>query len=59
MAQVVSHWPVAAEAQAQSQASPCGGVVNRLPLRHVFLQVLKFSLVTFTSATYPLITMAV
>ena len=32
MAQIVSHWPVTAEAQAQSQASPCGGVVNRMPL---------------------------
>lgn len=31
MAHVVHHWPVTAEAQAQSQASPCRGVVNRMP----------------------------
>lgn len=48
MTQVVSHWPLTAKAQDQSQAGPCGICDGQMALRQVFLQVLWFYPVSIT-----------
>jgi hypothetical protein len=42
MAQVVSHWPLTAEAFIRAQAVHMGCVVDREALRQVFLQIIQF-----------------